>query len=171
VGTIHGGTKRNIIGEEVTMGLTLRSYDDKVRDKMIEAIRRTADGIAVGYGVPQDRMPIVTVSKTEFTPVTANDPVFSERMRKVAVATLGADHVEESEPVMGSEDEGSFSLGGTIPNCMWSLGVSDPGKLAESRRTGVPLPGQHSPLFAPVYGPGITTGVETMTAMALDVLK
>jgi hippurate hydrolase len=171
VGTIHGGTKRNIIGEEVTMGLTLRSYDDKVRDKMIEAIRRTADGIAVGYGVPQDRMPVVTVSKTEFTPVTANDPAFTDRMRKVAVATLGADHVEESEPVMGSEDEGSFSLGGKIPNCMWSLGVSDPAKLAESRRTGVPLPGQHSPLFAPVYGPGITTGVETMTAMALDVLK
>lgn len=171
IGTIHGGTKRNIIGEEVTMGLTLRSYDDKVRDKMIAAIKQTADGVAAAYGVPQDRMPLVEVSKTEFTPVTANDPAFTERMRKVAVATLGADHVEEAEAVMGSEDEGLFSLGGKIPNCMWSLGVSDPAKLAESRRTRVPLPGQHSPLFAPVYGPGITTGVETMTAMALEVLR
>jgi hippurate hydrolase len=171
IGTIHGGTKGNIIGEEVTMGLTLRSYDDKVRDKMIEAIKRTAEGIAVGYGVPQERMPIVDVSKTEFTPVTVNDAAFTERMRKVAQATLGADHVEEAEAVMGSEDEGLFSQQGRIPNCMWSLGVSDPEKLADSRRTGVPLPGQHSPLFAPVYGPGITTGVETMTAMAMDVMK
>ena len=171
IGTIHGGTKRNIISEDVTMGLTLRSYDDKVRDKMIEAIRRTAEGIAIGYGVPQDRMPVVTVSKTEFTPVTANDGAFTERMRKAAVAALGADHVDEAEPVMGSEDEGSFSMGGTIPNCMWSLGVSDPAKLADAVKTGVPLPAPHSPLFAPVYGPGITTGVETMTAMALDVLK
>ena len=64
VGTIHGGTKRNIIPEEVTMGLTLRTYSDKVRDQIIADIRRTAEGIAIGYGVPADRMPIVTVSQT-----------------------------------------------------------------------------------------------------------
>ncbi len=74
VGTIHGGAKRNIIPEEVTMGLTLRTYSDKVRDQIIADVRRTAEGIAVGYGVPQDRMPIVTVSQTEITPATYNDP-------------------------------------------------------------------------------------------------
>ena len=72
---------------------------------------------------------------------------------------------------MGSEDVGLFSLNGTIPAVMFRLGASDPGKLAESLKTGVPLPGLHSPLFAPVYEPTIRTGVIAMTALTLDVLK
>ena len=171
VGTIHGGTKRNIIPEEVTMGLTLRTYSDKVRDQIIADVRRTAAGIAVGYGVPQDRMPIVTVSQTEITPATYNDPAFAERLRAIAVASLGADHVETSDSVMGSEDVGLFTLGGNIPGVMFRLGAADPVKLAHAKETGVPLPGPHSPLFAPVYAPTITTGVTAMTAMALDLLK
>jgi amidohydrolase len=171
VGTIHGGTKRNIIGEEVTMGLTLRTYSDKVRDQIIEAVKRTAEGIAIGYGVPQDRMPVVAVSKTEITPATYNDPVLAERMRGVAEKALGSDHVETAESVMGSEDVGLFTLDGKIPGVMFRLGASDPDKLAKAKETGVPLPSIHSPLFAPVYAPTIETGVTAMTAMALDLLK
>lgn len=171
VGTIHGGTKRNIIPEEVTMGLTLRTYSDKIRDQIIEEVRRTAEGIATGYGVPQERMPVVTVSKSEIAPVTANDPALTERMRKVATSAIGADHVEEANSIMGSEDVGLFSLDGKIPAMMFRLGAADPQKLAQARETGVPLPGPHSPLFAPVYAPTIKTGVTAMTAMALDLLK
>ena len=171
VGTIHGGTKRNIIPEEVTMGITLRAYSDKVRDQIIADIRRTAEGIAAGYGVPQDRMPIVTVSQSEITPATYNDPAVAERLRAVAIAALGADHVQPAESVMGSEDVGLFSLDGKIPAVMFWLGAADPGKLAHARETGVPLPGPHSPLFAPVYAPTITTGVTAMTVIALDLLK
>ena len=54
---------------------------------------------------------------------------------------------------------------------MFRLGASDPEKLEESKKTGVPLPGLHSPLFAPVYEPTITTGITAMTAMAVDLLK
>lgn len=171
VGTIHGGAKRNIIPEEVTMGLTLRTYSDKVRDQIIEAIRRTAEGVAVGYGMPSDRMPIVTVSQTEITPVTYNDPALAERLRDIAVKTLGANRVETAESIMGSEDVGLLSLDGKIPEVMFRLGAADPGKLAHARETGVPLPGPHSPLFAPVYAPTIITGVTAMTAMALGLLK
>jgi hippurate hydrolase len=171
VGTIHGGAKRNIIPEEVTMGLTLRTYSDKVRDQIIEAIRRTAEGVAVGYGMPSDRMPIVTVSESEMTPATYNDPALTERLRGVGVATLGADRVAQATAIMGSEDVGLFSLEGKIPAVMFWLGAADPAKLAHAKETGVPLPGPHSPLFAPVYGPTITTGVTAMTAMALDLLK
>jgi len=171
VGTIHGGLKRNIIPDEVTMGLTLRTYSDAVRDQIIDAVRRTADGVAVAYGVPADRMPIVNVSQTEIAPATINDPAFAERLRKVAIATLGEQHVLVGESIMGSEDVGLFSLNGTIPAVMFRLGASDPGKLAESLKTGVPLPGLHSPLFAPVYEPTIRTGVIAMTALTLDVLK
>ncbi|MGD0733850.1 MAG: amidohydrolase [Terracidiphilus sp.] len=171
VGTIHGGTKRNIISEEVTMGITLRTYSDKVRDQIIADIRRTAEGVAVGYGVPADRMPIVTVSPTEITPATYNDAALAERLRKVAVAALGADHVNAAVSVMGSEDVGLFSLDAKIPEVMFQLGAADPTKLAQAKATGVPLPGPHSPLFAPVYAPTITTGVTAMTAMALDLLQ
>jgi len=72
---------------------------------------------------------------------------------------------------MGSEDVGLFTLDGKIPGVMYWLGAADPAKLAESRKTGIPLPSPHSALFAPVYAPAITTGVTAMTAMALDLLK
>ncbi|HEX7728614.1 MAG TPA: amidohydrolase [Terracidiphilus sp.] len=171
VGTIHGGTKRNIISEEVTMGLTLRAYSEKVRLQIIEAVKRTANGIAVGYGVPADRMPIVTVSESEIAPATVNDPALTERMRDVAVAALGTERVLKAESVMGSEDVGLFALNGTIPAMMFRLGATDTETLKRAAAEGKPLPGLHSALFAPVYAPTIRTGVEAMTAMALDVLK
>jgi hippurate hydrolase len=171
VGTIHGGLKRNIISEEVAMGLTLRTYSDAVRDQIIAAVRKTAEGVAVAYGIPADRMPTVTVSKTEITPATINDAALAERLKKVAIATLGADHVQASQPVMGSEDVGLFSLDGKIPAVMFRLGASDPAKLAASIQSGKSLPGPHSPLFAPVYEPTLRTGVVTVTAMALDILQ
>ena len=153
------------------LGLTLRTYSDAVRDQIIAAMKRTAEGVAVAYGMPADRMPVVTVSKSEITPATINDPAFAERLRGVAAAALGKEHVVTVTPVMGSEDVGLFSLDGAIPAVMFRLGASDPGKLAESIKAGTTLPGPHSPLFAPVYEPTIRTGVTALTAMALDVLK
>jgi amidohydrolase len=171
VGMIHGGTKRNIISEEVTMGLTLRTYSDEVRDQIIAAVRRTAEGVAVGYGLPQDRMPIVTVSKTEIAPVLLNDPDLADRLHTIAVRALSAEHVEVAKSVMGSEDFGLFRMENKIPGVMFYLGAADPQKHAHARETGVALPGPHSPLFAPVYAPAIKTGVTAMTAMSLDLLK
>ena len=171
VGTIHGGLKRNIISEEVRMGLTLRTYSDAVRDQIIAAVKKTAEGVALAYDIPADRMPKVTVSQTEITPATINDPVFADRLRNVAIATLGPEHVLKGVPVMGSEDVGLFTEGGAIPGVMFRLGASDPVKLQQSLVTGHPLPSPHSPLFAPVYEPTIQTGVTALTAMALDVLK
>ena len=169
VGTIHGGTKNNIIPDEVTMGLTLRAYSPAVRDAIIADVRRTAEGLAKAYGVPADRMPTVTLG--ESTPATINDVALAERLRAAASAALGKDRVLEARAVMGSEDVGLFSLEGKIPAAMYWLGAADPAKLEESRKTGVPLPSLHSSLFAPVYASAIPTGVTAMTAMALDLLK
>jgi hippurate hydrolase len=169
VGTIHGGTKNNIIPDEVTMGLTLRTYSMAVRDQIIEAVKREAKGLAEGYGVPSERMPTVTVS--ESTPATWNDPALAERVKAIAVATLGKDRVADAQAIMASEDVGLFTLDGKIPGTMYWLGAAEPGKLAESRKTGVPLPSPHSALFAPDYAPAITTGVTTMSAVAMDLLK
>jgi amidohydrolase len=169
VGTIHGGTKNNIIPDEVTMGLTLRTFSPELRDHIVADVRRTANGLAEAYGIPADRMPTVTLG--ESTPATYNDVPLADRLHAVAVRVLGADRVDGGDPVMGSEDVGLFSLDGKIPAVMFRLGASDARKLEESEKSGVPLPGLHSALFAPVYAPAITTGVTAMTAMALDLLK
>jgi amidohydrolase len=169
VGTIHGGTKNNIIPDEVDLGMTLRTFSVAEREQMIADIRRTANGLAAAYGVPADLMPSLTV--VESTPVTINDAVFAERLRGFASDALGKDRVFGSPPVMGSEDAGLFSLEGQIPFVMYWLGAADPGKLAESHKTGVPLPSLHSALFAPDYLAAIPTGVTGMTAVALDMLK
>lgn len=169
VGTIHGGTKNNIIPDEVQLGISLRTYSPAVRDAIVADIRRTAKGLAESYGVPEDRMPVVTLG--ESTPETYNDPALAERLKASAVVALGKDHVEDAKAVMGSEDVGLFTLDGKIPGVMYWLGAADAGKLAESQKTGVPLPSPHSALFAPVYAPAIETGVTAMTAMALGLLK
>jgi hippurate hydrolase len=171
VGTIHGGTKNNIIPDEVTMGLTLRTYSAAERDQIIADIRRTANGLAEAYGIPADRMPTVTV--VESTPATINDAALAERVRAAAAATnvLGADRVLEARAIMGSEDVGLFSLDGKIPAVMYWLGAADPEKLAESRKTGVPLPGLHSALFAPDYALAIPAGVTAMSGVTLELLK
>ena len=130
VGTIHGGTKNNIIPDEVTMGLTLRAYSPAVRDAIIADVRRTAEGLARAYGVPADRMPTVTLG--ESTPATINDSALAERVRASASAVLGKDRVLEARAVMGSEDVGLFSLEGKIPAAMYWLGAADPAKLEES---------------------------------------
>jgi amidohydrolase len=169
VGMIHGGTKNNIIPDEVTMGLTLRAYSPEVRDRILEAIRREANGLAQGYGVPADRMPTVTVDRSNAA--TWNDPAMSTRMKTDAIAALGKERVGDAGAIMASEDVGLFTLDGKIPGMMYWLGAADAQKLAESKKTGVPLPSPHSAFFAPVYAPAITTGVTAMTAMALDLLR
>ncbi|HUB52009.1 MAG TPA: amidohydrolase [Terracidiphilus sp.] len=169
VGTIHGGTKNNIIPDEVTLGMTLRTFSMEERDQIVADIRRTANGLAEAYGIPADRMPTLTI--VESTPVTINDAAFAARLHGYAAEALGKERVFDSPPVMGSEDAGLFSLSNQIPFVMYWLGAADPGKLAESRKTGVPLPSLHSPLFAPDYQPAIPTGVTAMTAIALDILK
>ncbi len=170
VGRIVGGTKRNIIPEEVRMEISMRSFDETQRLAMIEAIKRTANGVAVAAGVSADRMPLVTVPG--YTPVTFNDPALADRFRTVARAVLGAVNLVETRPSMASEDFGAWSLPDhSIPIfCFW-LGASDPAKVKESERTGIPLPATHSPEFAPVPEPTIRTGVVAMTALAVSLFN
>ena len=172
VGHIVGGTKRNIIPDEVLMELTMRSFDDAQRDAMIADVQRIAKGIAIAGNVPEDRMPIVTVSKSEYTPVTFNDPALADKFRVVAKAALGPQNLVETKPSMASEDFGEWALPDhSVPIfCFW-LGASDPAKVAESERTGIPLPATHSPNFAPIPEPSLRAGITAMTAMSLALLN
>ena len=172
VGHIVGGTKRNIIPDEVLMELTMRSFDDAQRDAMIADVQRIAKGIAIAGNVPEDRMPIVTISKSEYTPVTVNDAALADKFRAVAKAALGPQNLVETKPSMASEDFGEWALADhSVPIfCFW-LGASDPAKVAESERTGIPLPATHSPNFAPIPEPSLRAGITAMTAMSLALLN
>jgi hippurate hydrolase len=171
VGTIHGGLKRNIIPDEVKLELNLRAYKEDVRQKLIEAIARITRAAALGAGMPEDRLPIVTVIDTEFAPVVNNDPALTERMTGVFRRVLGPQNVWDAAPVMGSEDFGRFGLDGRIPVMMFRVGAVEPAKYEEAKKAGRDLPTTHSPLFAPEPVGTVRTGVIAMSAAALDFLK
>ncbi len=171
VGSIHGGTRPNIIPDEVNLQLTVRAYKEEVRQKLLSAIERITKGIALAAGVPSDRAPIVKVSETEVTKATYNDPALTERLAGVFVKALGQENVVKSAPIMGSEDFGYFSLDHQIPTSMFWLGAVDPAKVKQSKETGTPLPSLHSALFAPVPEPTLRTGVKAMTSAVLELMK
>lgn len=171
VGSIHGGTKHNIIPDAVHLQLTLRSYSDQVRNQTIATIERIAKGIARAAGVPEDKMPMVTV-QDEYTPATYNDPDLTQRIAKSFRAVLGDENVMEAEPVMAGEDFGRYGrVEPKIPISIFWLGTVDAKKIEESLLKGTPLPSLHSSLFAPSPELTIKTGVKAMTAAVLDLLS
>jgi len=172
VGSIHGGTKGNIIPDEVHLQLTVRTYKDEVRQHILASLDRIAKGVALAGGVPEDRAPIVKTSETEATPATYNDPALTAREAAALKKGLGAENVIEDKPVMGSEDFGLFGLEGhQIPTLMLRVGAIDAERIANSQKTGVPLPSLHSALFWPVPEPTIRTGVKAMTLAVMELMK
>jgi hippurate hydrolase len=171
VGSIHGGTKHNLIPDEVRLQLSIRTYKEEVRQHILASLERIAKGIALAGGVPEDRAPIVKVSDTEVTPATYNDPTLVARSAEAMKKALGPDNVVPVEPVMGSEDFGQFGLENhQIPTMMFRVGAIDAQRIARSKETGAPLPSLHSSLFWPVPEPTIRTGVIAMTAAVLDLM-
>jgi hippurate hydrolase len=169
VGSIHGGTRYNIIPDEVNLQLTVRTYKPEVRERILASIERIVKGVALTAGIPDDRAPVVKVS--EGTGSTYNDPQLLERLAVAFKQALGEDNVVKVPPIMASEDFGYFSLDQKIPTTIFWLGASDPAKVKQSRETGVALPGLHSALFTPVPEPTLRTGVKAMTSAVLELMK
>jgi hippurate hydrolase len=170
VGSIHGGTKHNIIPDDVKLQLTVRSFTDEVRAKTIEAIRRIVRGQALSAGIPEDRLPTVKVDEREATPATHNTPELARRIRGVFEGVFGTGRVVSRKPVMGGEDFSEYGrTPDRIPICIFWLGSVEPERVAESERTGKPLPALHSNLYRPVPEPTIKTGVTAMTAAVLEL--
>lgn len=173
VGSIHGGTKHNIIPDDVKMQLTVRTYKSEVREKVLAAIEQIAKGCAVAAGVPNEKLPEVLVRKDEFTPATYNNPELTKRLVGVWKNSLGEQNVEMVDPTMGGEDFSEYSLPDhSIPAVDVHIGAVAPEKMAESKKPGAaPLPSLHSSKFAPIPEPTIRTGVVTMTSAVLDLMK
>jgi hippurate hydrolase len=172
VGSIHGGTKHNIIPDEVKMQLTVRTYKPEVRQRVLAAIERIAKQCGMLAGVPQDKLPEVVVRQDEFSRATYNNPDLVKRVTPALKAAIGENNVVPKDPTMGAEDFSEFSLpDNSLPAFMFTVGAVDPAKVAESNKTGTPLPSLHSSKFAPVPEPTIRTGIIGMTSAVLELMK
>src|SRR5918992_85070 len=169
VGSIQGGTRYNIIPDEVNLQLTVRTYKEDVRKRVLASIERIVKGVAATAGIPEDRAPIMKVA--EGTGSTYNDPKLIERLVVAFKQALGDQNVVQMPPMMASEDFGYFSLDQNIPATIFWLGASDPAKVKVSRESGVAVPGLHSALFAPIPEPTLRTGVKATTAAVLELMK
>jgi hippurate hydrolase len=171
VGDIHGGTKRNIIPNEVRMEITARAFSDKGRQTVIDGIHQTAAGVAQANGVPENLAPIVNVLE-EHAPLTYNDPALTARVRSALIGALGKEHVIDEGPGTASEDFDEFALEGRkVPAVMFSLGAMDGEELAAAHAAGKSLPGPHNSHFKPVPEPTLRAGVTAMSNVALALLK
>jgi amidohydrolase len=164
VGSIHGGTKHNIIGDDCKLQLTVRSFTPQVRKQLIDAIKRKAKAAAESSGAPEP-----TVETSDGTPALYNDPDLVKRVLAAIGKTIGETNIEESEPSMGGEDFGRFG-GAGVPIVMMSVGSVSKDRLSAYRKNGGAEPSLHSPKYFPDIEPTITTGVTALCTAALDLL-
>lgn len=166
VGSIHGGTKRNIIPDEVQLQMTVRTYKPEVRKRVLASIERIARGIAMTAGVPEDRAPVFELLAGESVQSTYNDPALTERIAAAITKGMGAANVIRIDPLMVSEDFGRFGLDHKIPISMINLGAVDPITIASGQR----LPSLHSSGFKPLPEPTLRGGIKAMTLAVLELL-
>jgi amidohydrolase len=165
VGSFHAGTKHNIIPDAARLQLTVRSYKDAVRERLLAGISRVAKAEAAAAGAPRE--PEVRVS--ESTPSTYNDPALTKRLAGALAAHFGAERVREVPPVMGGEDFSEYGRAG-VPAVMLGVGAVNPKAFAEAKASGRSLPSLHSSLFAPDREPTLKTGAAVLAIAVLELL-
>jgi len=171
VGSFHAGTKHNIIGEEAKLQLTVRSYTDEVRGKLLDGIARIARGEAIAAGIPEDRMPMIAVEE-DYTRATYNSPDLTRDSLAALRTVLGPERVLETRPVMGGEDFGEFRRAdeARIKSVLFWVGGMPAAEIERARREGVTLPSAHSPLWAPEADRVIAGGAQALTLTALRLM-
>lgn len=171
VGSIHGGTKHNIIGKEVKLQLTVRSYSDQTRDYLLKRIEQISHGVAKTAGMPDHLLPEF-ILKQEYTPSVYNQPKFTQQVVDILQQTIGKDNVVAVDPVMAGEDFGRYGrTKEKIPSTLLWLGSVNPKLYNDAKENKKGLPSLHSDKFAPDTKPTILTGVESMTASAIQLLQ
>jgi len=165
VGSIHGGTKHNIIGEEVNLQLTVRSDDFETREKLLDGIDRVAEGVARSLGVPEDRLPTVIRSE-ESTPPTFNDDELAGGLGEVFMAHFGEERMfYKPREGMGAEDFAYFVAPETgVRGAYFSIGGTPPGEIDTAAS-------HHSPFFKIEPEPSVKAGTEAMVVAAMSLLN
>ena len=171
IGTIQGGMKRENIPEQVDLQLTVRTYTEEIRKKVLTSIKRIAENQARSFGIPEDKLPEVHIEQ-KYIPAVYNDPALSQRIREHFEKRLGRKQVKDIQPSMVGED---FTFYGRveprIPSLMFRLGAADPTAYKQAKQQNTSLPPLHSSYFAPPPEATIKTGIEAMTEAALLLLK
>jgi hippurate hydrolase len=162
VGSIHGGTKHNIIPDDVKLQLTIRSYDAAQQQRLLDGIQRVAKGEAIAAGISDALMP--TFKLGPGAPPTLNDTPTAAKLKAAFEAKLGKQRVVELDPSMASEDFNLFGTEAGIPSVIWWLGGVPQNKWDAAQKGGPAIPSLHNAGWAPDPAPTIATGVETMAA-------
>ncbi|MEC9066209.1 MAG: amidohydrolase [Pseudomonadota bacterium] len=171
VGSFHSGAKHNIISDEARLQLTVRSYTDESRKLLLDGIARIARGEAIAAGMPEDRMPEVTVQEP-YTPATYNSPDFTEDVMAAFRERFGQDRVQQVPSVMGGEDFSQYLRAdpeGVKSLIFWVGGVPQE-QFDAAQRGETTLPSLHSPFWAPDAEKVIATAAEALTAATLDLM-
>jgi hippurate hydrolase len=170
IGALHAGTKDNVIPDDALLKVNVRSFAEDVRERVLDAIRRIVMAEAEASGAP--RPPEITT--TEHYPLTTNDRAATARVAAALRGHFGDAHVHElTAPVSASEDFGTFGTAWAVPSVFWYVGGTDSEQYRRAEQAGRvadDIPTNHNPKFAPVIDPTLATGVEAMTAAALDAL-
>jgi amidohydrolase len=166
VGSIHGGTKHNIIPDEVKLQLTVRTYKDDVRKKVLAAIERIAKAEAAAAGSPKEPR----VAFDQGGAATYNDPALSRRIAKALSAAYGASNVVELPPTMAAEDFGEFGRAAGVPSVLFWLGGTPRSRFEAVRGDATKLPGLHSSLWAPDPEPTLKTGAGSLAIVVLELM-
>jgi amidohydrolase len=169
VGAIHGGTKNNIIPDQVQLLLSVRTFDPEVRKRILEAIARVAKGEAAAAGAPREPL-IEPTPNMPGAEAVYNDPELTNRLAAALTKGMPAGDVVEMPAKMTSEDFCEYGRAG-VKAALLHIGAVDPAKLAESRRTGIPVPAPHSPQWAPVRETTLKAAVQAETLALLDLLN
>lgn len=166
VGAIKGGTKHNIIPDQVTLQLTVRTYTDEVQKMVHKRIREIAKGVAIAAGLPKDKMPEVIIPKV-FTPANYNNELLVDKMVKSASQIIGKDNVLDAEPQMVGEDFARYGrTKHKVPTVLYWLGT-----VPEERVKSGNTPGLHSPFYYPDPEITLKTGVSVNTQILLDLFN
>jgi amidohydrolase len=166
VGSIHGGTKHNIIPPECKLQLTVRTLKDNVRKQVLQGIARIAKAAADAAKAPT---PIVKIEQDDFTPAVYNNAALAQKTTAVFREILGKDKLHEISPVMGGEDFGRYGREG-IPIFFYFLGTVPVERFLAAENGGEPLPSLHSDKYFPVAEPSIRNGVLTMSCAVLNLM-
>ncbi len=168
IGALQAGTKENIIPEDATLKLNIRTFNDGVKDHILSAVKRICCAECAASNAPRD---------PEFTtldsyPLTENDVAATNRVAEAFHEVFG-DSAHETQPASASEDFSVFGRSWNVPYVFWFVGGTDPKIYDDAIKNNKlnSIPSNHSPKFAPVLNPTLKTGFQAMVTAAAAWLE
>ncbi len=168
IGALQAGTKENIIPEDATLKLNIRTFNDGVKEHILSAVKRICNAESKASNAPKQPQ----YTELDSYPLTENDPQATEKVAAAFKAQFG-DNVHETGPASASEDFSVFGRNWKVPYVFWFVGGTDPKTYLEAKKNNNinSIPSNHSPKFAPVLHPTLKTGLQAMMTAALAWLN